>query len=66
MEKKPTKKIIGQASGAAGAGVIVAFLWNIILPNHQMPAEVAASLGGLLGPVIAYAVSWVPRPENGE
>ena len=64
--KAPYKKVIGQSSGGAAVGTLVAWSWNGLFPDYQMTAEVAGSLGGLLGPPIAYMVSWLPQPKNGE
>ena len=46
-EKKP-----GQArnaavlSGGLGSGIIIAWAWNLALPDSPMPAEVASAIGG--------------------
>lgn len=55
------QKVGVTASSSSGAGAVVAWLWNVFLPEHQMPPEVAAAVGGLLAPIIAYFVSWFPR-----
>ncbi len=71
MTRKPTgaikinapnqKRVVGHATAAGGSAVVLAWLWNSYVPEHQMPAEVAAGLAPLVGAVLAWAVSWVPR-----
>lgn len=40
------------SAAGLGSGVLVAWLWNAANPDMQMPAEVAAAIGGIVGPVI--------------
>ena len=58
------KRIVGNAGLAAPAGALIAWLWNGFIGTPEMTAEVAATIGGLIGPVIAYLVSWLPAPET--
>ncbi|HEB79664.1 MAG TPA: hypothetical protein ENI79_04230 [Rhodospirillales bacterium] len=57
------KKVIGQAAAASPISAFLAWVWNSYNPEHQMPAEVAGALGGLVGPAVAYLVSWLPHPH---
>jgi len=34
-----------------GTGVLIAWAWNSFVPDHAMPAEVAAVVGGVLRPL---------------
>lgn len=56
------KRVAGHAGTSAPVAALIAWLWNAYNPEHQMPAEVAGAIGGLVGPVVAYIVSWVPKP----
>jgi len=58
------KKIVGQTAAGAGVASVTAWVWNINYPESQMPAEVAAALGGVIGPAIKYLVSWLPHPDG--
>ncbi len=62
MEKK---RIVGQTAAGAPVGALVAWAWNGTFPEMQMGVEIAAALGGILGPMIKYVVSFLPHP-NGE
>ncbi len=48
----------------AGLGVVGAFAWGILVPEHPMPAEVAAALPAVLGPVFAWLAGWMPQPGH--
>ena len=56
------KRVIGQVGIGAPVAAVAAWAWNGYFPEFQMPAPVAAAVGGLIGPVIAWAVSWAPSP----
>ena len=62
MEKIPYAKVTGQTAAGAGVASVVAWAWNISFPESAMPAEVAAALGGVIGPAIKYVVGWLPAP----
>ena len=47
-----------------GIGVIVAFAWNGLVPEYQMPAPVALASAPLLGRMIRWAVAWLPEPTD--
>ena len=49
-------------SGAVGASVI-AWAWNGFVGEPKIGPEVAAAMGALVGPVVAYLVSWLPHPH---
>lgn len=55
------KRVVGQVAIGAPVAAVAAWLWNGSFPEFQMPAEVAAAVGGLLGPAISWAVSWLPQ-----
>ncbi len=57
------KRVVGQSATAASLGAVVAWFWNGMLPDFQMTPEVAGALGGIIGPVVAYLVSWLPQPQ---
>lgn len=57
------KKVVGQAGAAAPIASVIAWAWNISFPQAQMPAEVAGAIGGVVGPIVAYGVSWLPSPN---
>lgn len=61
--KGPRIKGSATVSGAVGAAVI-AWAWNGFVGEPKMGPEVAASMGALVGPVVAYAVSWLPHPHE--
>ena len=48
----------------ASLGVVAAFFWNIFVPAHPMPGEVAAALPAVLGPVFRWLAGWLPEPEH--
>ena len=56
-------RVVGQSAAGAPFAAVLAWAWNMSFPDMQMPAEVAAPLGGLVGPIIAYLVSWLPSPN---
>jgi len=58
------KKVVGQASAAAPLAAVIAWAWNIKFPEAAMPAEVAGAIGGIIGPVVSYGVSWLPSPTS--
>ena len=58
-----TKKVVGNAGVAAAVTPVIVWGWNISFPEIAMPAEVAASLGALVGIILAYAISFMPVPE---
>ena len=39
-------------TGGVGGGVVLVWLWSILVPEHPMPLEVAAAIGGIIGPLI--------------
>ncbi len=39
-------------TGGVGGGVVLVWLWGILMPDQPMPPEVGAALGGFLGPII--------------
>ncbi len=52
------------AVAGAGAGALIAWLWNGFVVEPAMPAEVAAVVGGMAGPVIRWLVAWLPEPQG--
>jgi len=48
----------------ASLGVVAAFAWNILVPSHPMPGEVAAALPAVLGPVFRWIAGWLPEPHH--
>ena len=60
------KKVIGQSAAAAPLAAVLAWAWNMSVPESPMPAEVAGAMGGLVGPMVAYLVSWLPHPNGKE
>ena len=62
MTDKPVIKIRGDVVAGSAATPLVVWLVNSIFPENPMPAEVAASLGAVLGSILAYAVSWISKP----
>ena len=63
--KTPLSKVAASSVLSGTSAGLVAWLWNGFVGEPKMPAEVAGVLAGLLGPVIAYLVSWLPRPPAG-
>lgn len=61
--KSPLPKVAADSLLAGSSAGAVAWLWNGFVGEPQMPAEVAGLLAGLLGPVIGYLISWLPRPR---
>ena len=57
-------KVAANSVLSGTAAGVVAWLWNGFVAEPQMPAEVAGALAGLLGPVLAYLISWLPRPHR--
>lgn len=37
---------------AVAASVVIAWLWGLLFPETEMPQEVAASIGAIVGPFI--------------
>lgn len=62
-EKRPYRKVTGNAVAGGSMAAVLVFIWDIFVPNHPMPAEVAAAGAPALGAIIAWAVSWAPKPE---
>lgn len=63
--KPANKPMAGAAAGGGiGIGVIVSWLWNWGFPDYPMTGEVAAAVGGVSGPILAYATQWLPRPDG--
>ena len=61
--KKPKGRIKANTTlTGAGLGVVFAFGWNILVPEHEMPGEVAAALPAVLGPVFRWLAAWLPDP----
>jgi hypothetical protein len=56
------KKVIGQASGSSVAAGFIVWYWNGTHPEMPITAELAGGMGALVGPVLAYLVSWLPTP----
>ncbi len=59
------KRVAGQTAGGAAVAAMIAWLWNGFVGEPAMTAEVAGAMGGLVGPVVAYLVSWLPDPDRG-
>jgi uncharacterized membrane protein YccC len=57
-------RVTGNAMAGGGVGAVLAWGWNGLFPDYQMPAEVAAALAPLVGAVVAWAVSWVPKSSS--
>lgn len=57
------KKVQGQIAAAAPLAGLIAWGWNLNFPEAQMTVEIAGMLGGIVGPVVAWFVSWVPHPH---
>lgn len=55
----------GQAVAAAPLAAIIAWAWNGSFPDMQMTVEVAGAMGGVVGPAVAWLVSWLPAPKDG-
>ena len=55
-----TKTIAGVGTGALATPLIV-WIWQVNFPETPMPAEVAGTLGVLIGGVFAYVSSWLPK-----
>lgn len=66
VEKRKLPKVVPNSMLAGGGiGALVAWAWNGIFPEYPMTAEVAAVAGAtVIGPIVAYIVSWVPKPEE--
>ena len=58
------KKVVGQSAAGAPLAAVIAWAWNIHNPDMAMPAEVAGAVGGMIGPIVAYLVSWLPSPNS--
>lgn len=56
-------KITGSSIAAAPLGAVVAWAWNGFVGEPAMTVEVSAVIAGLLGVVVAYLVSWLPKPR---
>lgn len=56
------KKVQGQMAAAAPLTALIAWAWNGSFPDMQMSVEVAGAMGGIVGPIVAWAVSWIPKP----
>lgn len=57
------KRVAGNAALGAMVTPILVWWWNGFNPDlPQLSPEVAASVGSIIGVVISYAVSWLPRP----
>ena len=57
------KRITGSTATAASLAALVAWLWNGYVDDPKMTVEVAGAMGGFIGPIVAYLVSWLPRPQ---
>ena len=53
----PSKKVTAGGIGGAGLGLVIAWAWNMMMPDSPMPPEVAAAIAPLLGAAVAYFVS---------
>ena len=64
-------KVKGQTVAGGGVAALLVWIWDGLVPGYPMPAEVAAAVGvAVVGPIVAYAVAWLPeapgnRPKNG-
>lgn len=56
------KKATGTAGPAAGSllAPAIVWTWGLVVPDHPMPAEVAASLGVIVGAIVSYLTRWLP------
>ena len=66
---EPAKPRNGRIKGntlVAGAslGVFASFFWDILVPAHPMPGEVAAALPAVLGPMFRWLAGWLPEPHH--
>lgn len=57
-------KITGQTAAGAAVAAVATWAWNVTHPEMMMPGEVAAALGGVIGPALKYVVSWLPHPNG--
>lgn len=53
----PSRKVTAGGVGGVGLGVVIAWVWNMMMPANPMPPEVAAAVAPLLGAAVAYFVS---------
>ena len=53
-------------SGIAGTGgtVAIVWFWNLSVPAHPMPAEVAAAIVPMIGGVIAWIINKATAPKE--
>ena len=54
----PARQFTGGAGGA-GLGALVCWAWNTFMPEHQMPAEIGAIIGGLLTPFVNQYITGI-------
>ena len=54
------------SSGIAGTGgtVTIVWFWNLAVPAHPMPAEVAAAIVPMIGGVIAWCINKATAPKE--
>lgn len=45
-DKKPKALRRALSGGGLGSGIVIAWAWNAVFPEHPMPTEVAAGIGG--------------------
>ena len=55
-------KVVANAGTAAPVAVVVAWSWQQFMGVPMSP-EVAAALGGLLGPVMVWILAWLPKAK---
>jgi len=59
MAEKPRSKGRDAAvmGGGLGSGIVIAWGWNMIFPDAQMPSEVASAIGG----GVVLLAGWIDR-----
>lgn len=58
-------KVVGSTMAGGGVAAVIAWAWNGAFPEYPMTVEVAAVVGTtIVGPAVAWAVSWLPKPHD--
>ena len=62
---KPTLARVNGPAIGGGVGLVIVWVWNMVMPDQQMTAEVGAAVGGFLGgylaPVLTALAAWRKR-----
>lgn len=56
QSKKPTRKVMAGATIGAPLGMVVVWLINVLVPEVEVPQEVAAAIGSLFSVAASYVV----------